>query len=40
VGELEEICDGGKLDDGSVELFVKWKGGDERHGSVAETGGA
>ena len=27
--ELEEICDDRKLDDGSVKLLVKWKGGEE-----------
>ncbi|KAH6842964.1 hypothetical protein B0I37DRAFT_383308 [Chaetomium sp. MPI-CAGE-AT-0009] len=38
--ELEEICDDRKLDDGSVELLVNWKGRDETwepYGNVAET---
>jgi hypothetical protein len=37
---VEEICDDRELDDGGVELLVKWKGGEETwepYENVAET---
>jgi hypothetical protein len=40
VGEVEEICDDRNLDDGSLELLVRWKGGEETwepYENVAET---
>jgi hypothetical protein len=38
--EVEEICDDRELDDDSVELLVKWQGGEETwepYENVAET---